>query len=133
MPQLSSFSLYTREERKFNSLVSNLFSRSSRTQMFFKVFLEISQYLQENVCVENVLIKLDVNETPAQVFPVNIDKFLQTAFFIEHLQWLLLYFIYLVSLISGKAFDKLCRLVEKEKQDSEFIYKTDRERMDEQI
>ena len=133
MPQLSSFSLYTIEERKFNSLVSNLFSRSSRTQMFFKVFLEISQYLQENVCVENVLIKLDVNETPAQVFHVNIDKFLQTAFFIEHLQWLLLYFIYLVSLISGKAFDKLCRLVEKEKQDSEFIYKTDRERMDEQI
>ena len=97
------------------------------------MFLEISQYLQENVCVEIFLIKLDVNETAAQVFPVNIHKFLQTAFFIEHLQWLLLYFIYLVSLISGKAFDKLCRLVGKEKQGIEFIYKTDRERMDEQI
>ena len=29
-------------------------------------------------------------ETPALCFPVNIAKFLRTAFFTEHLRWLLL-------------------------------------------
>ena len=43
-----------------------------------KVFLEISQNLQENTCARVLC------------FPVNFVKFLRTTLFTEHLWWLLL-------------------------------------------
>ena len=62
-----------------------------------KVFLESSQNSQENTCARvSFLIKLQ--EAPATLlkkrlwhrcFPVNFAKFLRTAFFAEHLWWLL--------------------------------------------
>ena len=52
-----------------------------------KVFLEISQNSQENTCaIVSFLIKLQAacnfikKETLAQVFPVNVVKFLRTSF-----------------------------------------------------
>ena len=57
-----------------------------------KVFLEISQYSQENTWPESLfLINFIKKEAQAQGFPVNFVKFLRTPFFIEHLWRLLLY------------------------------------------
>ena len=51
------------------------------------VFLEISQNSQENTCArDSFLIKL---QTQHKCFPINIAKFLRTAFFIEHLRKLI--------------------------------------------
>ena len=41
-------------------------------------------------------------ETLAQVFSVNFAKFLRTPFFTEHLQWLLLLFVKLLSEVTQK-------------------------------
>ena len=67
---------------------------------FKKVFLKTSQNSQENTCARvTFLINLLFNkkETLAlkkilwhRCFPVNFAKFLRTAFFVEHIQWLLL-------------------------------------------
>ena len=65
-----------------------------------KVFFEVSQNSQENICVgASFLIKYQAlacsfieKETLAQVFPCNFEKFLRTPFPTEHLQWLLLNF-----------------------------------------
>ena len=65
-----------------------------------KVFLEISQNSQEKTCTRvSFLIKLQASGLrPATLlkkrlwhrcFPMNFVKFLRTAFFIEHLWWLL--------------------------------------------
>ena len=57
-----------------------------------KVFLEISQYSQENTWPESLfLINFIKKEAQAQGFPVNFVKFLRTPFFIEHFWRLLLY------------------------------------------
>ena len=80
----------------------NFFFRSSLLQMFFKIdVLKNSQYSQENTCVGvSFLIKL-LASRPATLlkkrlqhrcFPVNIENFLRTPFFTEHLRWLLLFF-----------------------------------------
>ena len=53
-----------------------------------KVFLKISQILQENTRAGNFIKK----ETLAQVFSCEIAKFLRKPFFKEHLRWLLLFF-----------------------------------------
>ena len=63
-----------------------------------KVFLEISQNLQENTCARvSFLIKLQAWPTTLlkkrlwqRCFPVNFVKFLRRPFFTEHLRWLLL-------------------------------------------
>ena len=49
-------------------------------------------------------------ETPRQVLPVNIAKFLRTPFFIEHLRWLLLNNIFplLKPRITYWIFSKVC-------------------------
>ena len=60
-------------------------------------FLKISQYSQKNTCVGVFLkqscrlISLQIYEKILQYkyFSINIAKFLRTAFFIEHLRWLL--------------------------------------------
>ena len=59
-----------------------------------------SQYSQESTCIEvfsNEVASLkDCNYIKKRLqhgcFPVNIAKFLRTAFLTEHLRWLLLYF-----------------------------------------
>ena len=61
-----------------------------------KVFLEISQYSQENTCtgVSFLLKLLGCNvikkETPAQVFSCEFFEISKNTFFTEHLRWLLL-------------------------------------------
>ena len=65
-----------------------------------KVFLEISQNSQKNICArDSFLIKLQACIRPITLlkkrlwhsyFPVNFLKFLRTPFFIEHLWWLFL-------------------------------------------
>ena len=63
-----------------------------------KLFLEISENSRENTCARvSFLIELPTyarniikKENLARCFPVNFEKFLSTAFFIEHLCWLLL-------------------------------------------
>ena len=62
------------------------------------MFWEISQNLQENPCVRvSFLIKCGPRPVTLfrkrlwhRYFPVNLEKFLRTPFFIEHLCWLLL-------------------------------------------
>ena len=62
------------------------------------VFLEISQNLQENTCtricflIKETLLKQTLlkKRLRHRCFPVNLVKFLRTAFFIERLWWLLL-------------------------------------------
>ena len=70
-----------------------------RRRSLKQVLLRISQYSQENTCVElSFLIKLqalgleNVFETFLQkrLQVVNIAKFLRTAFSAKHLRWLLL-------------------------------------------
>ena len=77
-----------------------------------RVFLEISQNLQENTCARaSFLIKLRASGTGTGVskrlwhrcFPVNFVKFLRTPFFTEHLRWLLLTnFVEKISFVSIK-------------------------------
>ena len=76
-----------------------LTNRSSLREVFCKkVFLKISQNLQENTCARvSFLIKLQVEacnfikiETLAQVFSSEFSKGFKNVFFIEHLQCLLL-------------------------------------------
>ena len=63
-----------------------------------KVFLEISQNSQENTCtricflIKETLLKQTLlkRRLRHRCFPVNLVKFLRTAFFIERLWWLLL-------------------------------------------
>ena len=67
----------------------NISYRSSRSQMFFKIaVLNNFANPQENICV-GVLIEKRLQHRD---FPVNIATFLRTAFFIEPLWWLLLFF-----------------------------------------
>ena len=56
------------------------------------MFLKIPENSQENCCVGISIIK----ETPAQVFPLNIVKFLRTAFFIDYLWRLLVTFFTII-------------------------------------
>ena len=55
--------------------------------MFFEigVFKNLAIFRGKHLCWSLFLIKLQ-----AYNFPVNIAKFLRTAFFIKHLRWLLL-------------------------------------------
>ena len=63
-----------------------------------RVFLEMSQNLQENTCAtESFLIKSQApgcnfikKEPPNRCIPVNFAKFLRTPIFTKHLRWLLL-------------------------------------------
>ena len=56
-----------------------------------KVFLEISQNSQENICARfSFLIKFIKKEALAQVFSCEFWNILRTSFFTEHLRWLLL-------------------------------------------
>ena len=62
-----------------------------------KLFLKILEYSQENTCVGGIFNSVAGLKTCNFIkkrlqhrhFPVNIAKFSRTAFFIEHLQWLL--------------------------------------------
>ena len=59
-----------------------------------KVFLNISKYSQENACVGVSFLffffKIIIYRLQHRCFPVNISKFLRTAFYIELLWWLIL-------------------------------------------
>ena len=68
-------------------------SKSSRSQIFFQTssLKDFTIFTGKHLCWGLVLIKLQTFlETPTQVFPVVIVKFLRTAFFIENIRWLLL-------------------------------------------
>ena len=71
--------------------------RSSRPEVFYKkVFLEISQNSQKNICARaSFLIKLQAlnftkKETLAQVFSCEFCEISKNTFFTEHFRWLLL-------------------------------------------
>ena len=75
--------------------------RSTRSQMFFKVrVLKSYAIFAGKPELESLFDKVPVlqvcnfikNKLPQRCFPVNIAKFLRTAFFIEHFRWLLLPF-----------------------------------------
>ena len=91
-------SLYSEFQHHFEK-ISRLFSANGLLASMFleavvrkcsikKVFLKISQILQENTRAGNFIKK----ETLAQVFSCEIAKFLRKPFFKEHLRWLLLFF-----------------------------------------
>ena len=64
--------------------------RSSRSQMFFKIFTRKHlcwSLFNKVACVACNFIKKRLEH---RCFLVNIAKILKTAFFIEHLQWLIL-------------------------------------------
>ena len=63
---------------------------ANRGVLWKKVFLKISQNLQENTCVRLC----------HRCFPVNFAKFLRTTFFIEHLQTTAYVFTHLQYLLS---------------------------------
>ena len=79
-----------------NKLFWKVKVRSSCPEVFCKkVFLEISQNSQENICARvPFLIKLQatlLKKRPwHRCFPVNFVKFLKSPFLTEHLRWLLL-------------------------------------------
>ena len=67
-----------------------------------KVFLEISQNLQENARARISFFSKVAGLRPATLlkkrpwywcFPVNFTKFLRTTFYLEHLWWLLLHIL----------------------------------------
>ena len=75
--------------------------RSTRSQMFFKVrVLKSYAIFAGKPELESLFDKVPVlqvcnfikNKLPQRCFPVNIAKFLRTAFFIEHFRWLFLPF-----------------------------------------
>ena len=59
----------------------------NQMQIFFFLFLFVQLFLSNCNFIKN--------ETLAQVFSVNFVKFLRTPFYIEHLWWLLLFFLIL--------------------------------------
>ena len=91
--------------------------QSSKRCSVKRVFLEISQNLQENTCARaSFLIKLRASGTGTGVskrlwhrcFPVNFVKFLRTPFFTEHLRWLLLTnFVEKISVLSVLRISRL--------------------------
>ena len=68
--------------------------RSSRLQMFFKVCVlkNVVVLTEKHLCWNLFLIKLQAWRLQQRCCPVNIAKFLRTALFIEHLQWLVLFY-----------------------------------------
>ena len=79
----------------FNKVACFLATSEAVVQRCFvkKVFLEIPQNSQGNICASSFLIKLQVYQKKRlwnRCFPVNFVKFQKTSFFIEHLWWLLL-------------------------------------------
>ena len=91
----------SRKKALYNPFLKSLQYQSYAVKCSSKwVFLEISQYSQENICAEAPLINLQalrplyLKETPTQVFSCEYCKtFTNTnRFFTEHLRWLLLSF-----------------------------------------
>ena len=68
--------------------------RSSRLQMLFKVgaFKYLVIFKEKHLFWNLFLIKLQAWRLQQRCFRMNIAKFLRTALFIEHLQWLLLFY-----------------------------------------
>ena len=87
---------------------------SSRLQMSFETDLlkNFAKFTGKHLCWSLFLIKLQASgnfikkRIQHRRFPLNIEKFLRTAFFIEHLWWLLLQFI-------RKTFTQYFRLFEQ--------------------
>ena len=82
-----------------NETTEIVIPRSSHPEVFCKTGVqEISQNTPENTCARvSSFIKLQTKpcnfikkESRAQMFPVNLVKFLRTTFLTEHLRWLLL-------------------------------------------
>ena len=79
----------------FNKSFYIIIFRSNCMQLFFKtdVTRNFAIFTGKHLCCSLFLIKLQAirhfnlvkNETSKQVIPVNIAKFLQTAFLMEHL------------------------------------------------
>ena len=80
-------------------LSSKFIEADARRCSVKKVFLEISQNSQENICASvSSLLKKRLWH---RYFPVNFAKFLRTPFLTEHLWWLLLN---LVTLLIEKVY-----------------------------
>ena len=79
--------------RFFSNNIKRKNCRSNRWQVFFKISaLKNTAILTGNTCVEVSFEQSCSNFIKKRLqhrcFPVNIAKFLRTAFFIEHIQWL---------------------------------------------
>ena len=79
-----------------------VFGRSIRSQMFFKigVLKNCSIFKEKHLCWSLFLIKLQPlacniikKRLQHKFFSVNIEKFLRTVFSIEHLRWLILFWV----------------------------------------
>ena len=68
--------------------------------MFFKkgVFRNFRKFIVKYLC-QSLLFNKDFLETPVQVFYSEFSKVSKSAFFTEHLRWLLLWFILVASFI----------------------------------
>ena len=87
--------------------------RSRSLLLFFKigVLKNLATFTGKNQCWGLFLIKQPVFRAGSLLkgdlstcFPVNIAKILRTAFYIEHLRWLLLYVLEKVCLVAGFVF-----------------------------
>ena len=94
-------------------------SKSSRSQMFFETgsLKKFAIFTEKHLSWGLFLITLwafrpatFLKETPTQVFPVDIAKFLRTACFIEHLRWLLLTVLPQYSKVNWGACSLISRL-----------------------
>ena len=92
--------LFGKTDRWLQNMFTNeLDFRSSRPEVFFKGgVLRILQNSQKNNC-DGVSFKL---ETPTKVFSCEFCKISLTAFFKEHLRWLLLDSLHIKQCVSSK-------------------------------
>ena len=97
-PRMCFFSGFS-IEWLFGDHFSGLFIEVVIKRSSKKVLLKIFQNSQENTCaIVSFLIKLQADvckfinkETMPQVFSFELCEFIKSTFFIEHLQWLLLF------------------------------------------
>ena len=83
-----------RDEMRYSIKFFVFSFKSSRPEVFCeKLFLEISQNSQENICARvSFLIRVTFLKQILwhRYFPVSFLKFIRTPFLIEHLEWLFL-------------------------------------------
>ena len=93
-----------------SSLLLKTTFRSSHSQMFLKIGVpkNFAIFKGKQMCWNNFIKR----RLQLRLFPMNIAKFLRTAFFIEHLQWLFLnifiIFLYFLLVMFTNSYRMTC-------------------------
>ena len=73
-----------------NKVLNNHFLKSAQKQPYRQFFRNFAIFTRKDLCWSTFRPATLLTRLQHRCFPVNIENFLRTTFFIEHLQWLLL-------------------------------------------